>query len=60
MQSILRVDGIGQARADKFGMQLLAAIQKFCSERDVGLDQFPSSVPSHIEAATVSTLQCFR
>ncbi|XP_071830122.1 bifunctional 3'-5' exonuclease/ATP-dependent helicase WRN-like isoform X2 [Apostichopus japonicus] len=54
MQSILRVDGIGQARADKFGMQLLAAIQKFCSERDVGLDQFPNSVPSHIEAATES------
>eukprot|EP00057_Strongylocentrotus_purpuratus_P011614 XP_011666088.1 PREDICTED: Werner syndrome ATP-dependent helicase [Strongylocentrotus purpuratus] len=48
IKSMLKIDGIAQARADNFGAQFIEAIKSFCKENDIQLDNFPASAPSSI------------
>ncbi|XP_071808561.1 bifunctional 3'-5' exonuclease/ATP-dependent helicase WRN-like [Asterias amurensis] len=47
-QSLLKIDGIAEARAEKFGARLIEAICEFCKENSLKMDNFPATVPSHI------------
>ncbi|XP_072165616.1 bifunctional 3'-5' exonuclease/ATP-dependent helicase WRN-like [Diadema setosum] len=48
IKAMLRIDGFAQARVEKFGEKFIAAIQEFCSENNVTMDNFPASAPSSI------------
>ncbi|XP_063969395.1 bifunctional 3'-5' exonuclease/ATP-dependent helicase WRN-like [Lytechinus pictus] len=48
INSMLKIDGIAQARAEKFGIQFIDAIKAYCKEKDLEMDNFPASAPSSI------------
>ncbi|XP_038060643.1 Werner syndrome ATP-dependent helicase homolog isoform X2 [Patiria miniata] len=47
-QSLLKIDGIAEARAEKFGLRFIEAVQEFCEENNLKMDNFPATAPSHI------------
>nr|XP_006823131.1 PREDICTED: Werner syndrome ATP-dependent helicase homolog [Saccoglossus kowalevskii] len=48
MKSLLKIDGISEARAEKFGAKLIEKIQEFCKDKDLKIDNFADTAPSHI------------
>ncbi|XP_070544113.1 bifunctional 3'-5' exonuclease/ATP-dependent helicase WRN-like isoform X2 [Ptychodera flava] len=49
MKSLLKIDGISEARAEKFGAKFVEMLKEFCREKDVKSDNFTNTVPSHIK-----------
>ncbi|XP_022095858.1 Werner syndrome ATP-dependent helicase homolog [Acanthaster planci] len=43
-QSLLKIDGIAEARADKFGLRFIEAVREFCKENNLKTDNFPSHI----------------
>ena len=51
--SLLKIDGIAAARADKFGLRFVEAVREYCQENNLNMDNFPATAPSHIAESQV-------
>ncbi|XP_077999699.1 bifunctional 3'-5' exonuclease/ATP-dependent helicase WRN-like [Glandiceps talaboti] len=49
MKSLMKIDGISDARAEKFGVKFIEKVKEFCRERDIKSDNFVNTAPSHIK-----------